>query len=240
MLEVHQQDTEQHQHRAHHRVQEEFDRRIEAARPPPDGDQEVHRHQHRFPEGVKQEEVEGQKDAEHASLQQQKENVVFLGALGDVPGTGDGDRAQQGGEQHQQQRNTVQPQRIAGANRRNPRQGLAELEMRPGRLETKPERQADGEAQPTKQVGDAAQHTQRAAGHGQQQERAQGGRQQHDGQQMLHDEVHEPRSTFAPRLSAGDRTTGTFPARTPSTARRSASDQTAIGARGGNRVRPRA
>ena len=50
-------DGGKHQHRTGHRVQEEFDRRVDAALVAPDADQKIHRHQANFPEHIKQEEV---------------------------------------------------------------------------------------------------------------------------------------------------------------------------------------
>ena len=50
----------QHQHRSGHRVQEELDRRVDAAVVAPDADQEIHRHQRDFPEHVEQEKSSAQ------------------------------------------------------------------------------------------------------------------------------------------------------------------------------------
>ena len=83
VVEVEGQDAEQHQHRADQGVKEELDRRVELPRPAPDADQEVHRDQHHFPEDVEQEEVERHEDADHAGLQQQQQDVVFLLPVGD-------------------------------------------------------------------------------------------------------------------------------------------------------------
>ena len=57
VMEVQEQDAQQHQHRAKQRVQEELDRGVQFARPAPDADQQIHRHQHGFPENEEQEEV---------------------------------------------------------------------------------------------------------------------------------------------------------------------------------------
>ena len=78
VLEVERQDAQQHQHRAGQRVKEELDGRVEFARAAPHADDEVHGHQHQFPEHIEQEEIERHEYAQHAHLQQQEHGVVFL------------------------------------------------------------------------------------------------------------------------------------------------------------------
>jgi hypothetical protein len=81
MVEVKKQNTQQHQHRAGQSVQEEFDGSVKLTRPAPNSDQQVHRHEHRFPEHEEQEKIERHEDAQHARLQHQKPDVVFLDAI---------------------------------------------------------------------------------------------------------------------------------------------------------------
>ena len=69
VLEVEGQDAEQHQHAAGQGVEEELDGGVELSRAAPDADDEVHRHQHEFPEDVEQEEIERHEYADHARLQ---------------------------------------------------------------------------------------------------------------------------------------------------------------------------
>ena len=66
--EVERQDREQHDHRSRQRVDEELDRGVEFPRTAPDADDEVHRHEHDFPENVEEEEVERAERADHARL----------------------------------------------------------------------------------------------------------------------------------------------------------------------------
>src|SRR5581483_9166773 len=54
--EVEPEDREQHEHRSGERVEEELDRGVELSRPAPDADDEVHRHEHDFPEEIEEEE----------------------------------------------------------------------------------------------------------------------------------------------------------------------------------------
>jgi len=129
MLEIERQDAEQHQYRAGQGIQEKFDRRVELARAAPHADDEVHRHQHQFPEDVEQEEVERDEDADHARLEQQEHRVVFLHAfLNGVPRAEHGEEAHQRGEQQQQQADAVDADVVAGAKRGDPIGAFHELE----------------------------------------------------------------------------------------------------------------
>src|ERR1019366_472182 len=78
MMEVQKQNAQQHQHRASQGVEEELNGGVELARAAPDPNQQVHGNQHRFPEDEEQEEIQRHEDAEHARLQKQKPDVVFL------------------------------------------------------------------------------------------------------------------------------------------------------------------
>ena len=130
MLVIQRQDAQQHQHAADQGVNHELDGRIAAARAAPDGDDEVHGHQHGFPEHEEQQEIERHEDAQHGGLQQQEEGVVFLQALGDgVPAGEDGEEAQQRGEHDQQQAQPVDADVVGGAERGNPGAPLNELEI---------------------------------------------------------------------------------------------------------------
>ena len=109
------QDGQQHQDRASHRVEEELDRRINAARSAPDADQEVHRHQGEFPEDVEQEQILRQEDTHHAHFEQQEEDHEVLDALFDRrPGGEDRDRRQEGGQQDQQDAQAIHAQVDSG------------------------------------------------------------------------------------------------------------------------------
>ena len=81
MMEVQEQNPQQHQHRTSQRIQEELDGSVEFSRPAPYSDQQVHRHEHRFPENKEEEEIQRHKDAEHSRLQHQEPDVVFLDAI---------------------------------------------------------------------------------------------------------------------------------------------------------------
>ena len=128
-LEVEGDDAEQHQHRAEQGVEEELDRGVELPRPAPDADDEVHRHQHHFPEDVEEEEVERAEDAQHPDFEEQEEDVVLLHPLLDRrPAAQDRDEAEQGRQDHQQQRHAVHAQLVLDAEGRDPLRRLDELE----------------------------------------------------------------------------------------------------------------
>ncbi len=96
---VNRQNRQEHQDRAGQRVQEKLYRGVEAALAAPDADQEIHRHEHYFPENVEEDEVEGHENAEHAGLQQEKQDVIFFFAFFDCgPGRENRERAEDGGE----------------------------------------------------------------------------------------------------------------------------------------------
>ncbi len=66
------QDRHQHQDRAEHCVQHEFQRGIDAPPVSPDADQEIHRDQHHFPEQEEQEQVERNEDADHSGFENEQ------------------------------------------------------------------------------------------------------------------------------------------------------------------------
>ena len=101
-------DGKQHQDGTSHRVQEELDRGIQAARAAPDADQEVHRDEGEFPEDVEQEQVLRQEHAHHAHFQQQEEDHEILDAvLHRRPRGEDGDGRQEGRQQDEQDAQAV-------------------------------------------------------------------------------------------------------------------------------------
>ena len=133
MMEVEEQNAQQHQDGAGQGVEEEFDGGVEFARASPDPDQQVHRDEHGFPEHEEEEEIERHKDAEHAGLKKQKPDVVFLDAILDRgPGREDRDPSQKRGEHDQQEGNAINAEHIPRADGRNPvpRPALDELESR--------------------------------------------------------------------------------------------------------------
>ncbi|CQR22193.1 Uncharacterised protein [Yersinia enterocolitica] len=70
----------------------------------PQGNQEVHRHQHHFPEEEEQEHVDGEEHADYATQNPQQIQVEeTLIALNFTPRTEDSQHTQQAGQHHHQQ-----------------------------------------------------------------------------------------------------------------------------------------
>src|SRR5258708_7671010 len=131
VIEVKEQDAKQHQHGAKQRVEKELDGGIKFAGTTPDADQQIHRHQHRFPENEEEEKIERHENAEHPRLQYQEPDVIFLHPnLDGGPRRKNRDPSEQGGQHDQQKRDAVNAEVIARANRGDPvvRCTLEELE----------------------------------------------------------------------------------------------------------------
>ena len=102
------QNRHQHQNRAEHRVQNEFQRGVNSPFVAPDADQEIHRDQHHFPEQEKQEQIERDEDADDAGFKhQQRDKEAFYALINRFPGRQDRNRRQQRGQQHQEQAEAV-------------------------------------------------------------------------------------------------------------------------------------
>ena len=63
VVEIEEQNAQQHQNRAKQCVEEKLDRRVKLPRTTPDANQQVHGHQHGFPENKKEEEIQRHEDA---------------------------------------------------------------------------------------------------------------------------------------------------------------------------------
>ena len=134
VLEVEGQDGDQHEERAGHRVEDELDRRVDAAGPAPDPDDEVHRDQHRLPEDVEEEEVERDEDAQHARLEQQHgDHELLQPRLDGVPGRQRASGMRKVVSSTSRRLMPSMPDVIADAQRRHPRPLLHELEVRRAR-----------------------------------------------------------------------------------------------------------
>ncbi len=125
------QDRHQHQQRPDQGVEHELHRGVDAVGATPDADDEVHRHQDDLPEDVEQEQVQGQEHAQHAHLEREEGDHVFLDARLDGPeGRQDADPGEQRGEDHQQQADAVHAHLVVDAEERDPGHLLLELEPR--------------------------------------------------------------------------------------------------------------
>ena len=139
-------DGDQHEQAADQREQEELDGRVDASRPAPDTDDEVHRHQHGLPEHVEEEEVGGAEHPRHADLQQQQgDEEAHLALLGVVPAGDDDDDPEQRREEEEQGGDAVDAHAVVDVERLDPGDVLDELHTR--RLGVEGEQQDDGERQ---------------------------------------------------------------------------------------------
>ena len=121
VVEIECQNSYQHQYGTSQGVQKELDSGIQFPRTAPYTDQEVHRNQHHFPEHVEQEEIFSYKDTHHTGLKQKQQHVVFFfPGLDRLERRQNGDEAQQGGQQDQQQRNAVNTHGVMNAEGRDP------------------------------------------------------------------------------------------------------------------------
>ena len=132
---IHREDGDKHEQAAHQRVQKEFYRGIFLARPAPDSDQEVHGHEHDFPEHVEQEEIKGHKYAEHAGFKQEKESEIGPGPLRNAPGGDQADRGQKGREHDEGNTQSVHSHVVSDSHGGNPLPEEFKLETCPAGME---------------------------------------------------------------------------------------------------------
>ena len=133
-------DGQQHQDAGGHRIQDELDGGVDAPLVAPDADQEVHRHQHRVPEDVEEEQIERDEDADHRALEQQQEDAERPGLLAHrLPRAEQRERRQEAGEDDEQQADAVDADGILDAERRDPGVALDELEVAGAGVEAAPQ-----------------------------------------------------------------------------------------------------
>ena len=93
-------DRHQHQGRAGHSVEEEFDGGVNSAPVAPDADQEVHRNQAHFPEHEEQKKIHRQEHAYQPELEQQQQRIIhFLPRVDMLPGNEHGQGREERGKQ---------------------------------------------------------------------------------------------------------------------------------------------
>src|SRR4029077_6970815 len=121
----------EHQNRAEHGVNNEFDRGVDAAFVPPDSDQEVHGDEHGFPEKEEEKKIERNKDADHAGFEHQQADEEAAYALVDgFPGTEDSHGREEGGQQDEEQADAIDAEVIVNRRRGNPVMKFDELVVR--------------------------------------------------------------------------------------------------------------
>ena len=116
----------QHQQAAGLGIDEELGGRADPRTAPgaavaPQRDQEIHRHQHHFPEQEEQEQVDSEKDPDHATENPQQVEVEESDPLHDLlPRADHGHGAEQPGQRDHQQRQSVDRQMYLNAETWNP------------------------------------------------------------------------------------------------------------------------
>ncbi len=124
-------DADQHQQRPDQRVDEELDRREDAVFRSPNTDEQGHRDKYEFPEDVEDEEVERHEDAEHTGLQQEHGDVVLTSPVVDrIPRPDDRDDPDEGRQNDQEKRDTVDTHPVRNAELREPLDVLGVLKLR--------------------------------------------------------------------------------------------------------------
>src|SRR5271165_1084037 len=121
----------QHEYRRDHGVQEKLDGRIHPASVPVHSNQQGHGNQRRFPEEVKQEQVERDENPDQSGFQDQKKNEkLFDPLVNRIPRNQHTQRRQERGQHHQPQRNAVHAHVVMNVGRRNPGEVALKLEAR--------------------------------------------------------------------------------------------------------------
>ncbi len=145
VLEVEDQDGDQHQDASHHGVDEELDGGVDAALGvSPDPDQEVHGDQHHFPENVEEEKVQGDEDPDHPGLQEEEaDHELFDLVLDILPAGDDRDEGEKSGQQNQEEADPVDSQEIGDPVIRDPGDLFHELHGR--RIQPEIEEEGKGE-----------------------------------------------------------------------------------------------
>ena len=143
-LPVDRHDREQHQDRAQQRVEEEFERRINPARPTPDTDDEKHRDQAAFEEDIEHHQIERAEHADHQRFEQQKRDHIFPQAAVDRLARDDADRREEGGQDDEQDGNSVHAHFVADAAAK-PIRRFHKLEIGRAGVEIRPQKQRQHE-----------------------------------------------------------------------------------------------
>ena len=135
-LQIQPDEGNQHQDRAEERIQEELQRRVDAALATPDTDDQEHRDEHRFPEYVEQQAIEGAEHADHQPLEdQERREVLRRAGLDRIPARDHHERRDEGGQQDQRRRQPVDPEVVPDVEGLDPGHAFYELHPRFGIVE---------------------------------------------------------------------------------------------------------
>ena len=117
------------------REQEELHGGVDAPLAAPDADDEVHRHEHHFPEHVEEERVERHEASEHARLEEQERDQVALELLDLLSARHEEDgHREERRQEHEREGEAVHPELVADPELRNPgpvdREGVGDADRR--------------------------------------------------------------------------------------------------------------
>ena len=170
-------DRDEHQERADEREEDELHGGVDAPLSAPDADDEVHRHEHHFPEHVEEQRVEGDEASDHARLEEEERHDVALELLDLLPARHEqhGDREDRR-QEHEGEREAVDAELVADPEAGDPgpvdREGL----RRGGsRVEAAVEHDADSEGEEGRREADRLRGQLRGPGEEHEDEGAQGG-----------------------------------------------------------------
>ena len=140
----HGQDRRQHQHRAQQGVEEELVGRIDPVLAAPYADDQEHRDQAELEEHVEQDQVQRREHPDHQGLEHQEgDQILHQPGLDARPAGQDADRHQEGGQNHEQDRDPVHAHGVV--DHREPGRLLRELETRGPGVEIGQHQQGQGE-----------------------------------------------------------------------------------------------
>ncbi len=150
----------QQEQRAQQRVEEKLERGVDLVRAAPDADDQVHRDQRGFEKDVKQHAVQRREHADHEAAQDEEGAHVLVDAAGDdFPARDDHDDGDEGGQQHEPERDAVHAQVVVDVETLHPLEPFHKLHGRRAELETRVQGQRDEEAGQRPHEGDPAHDT---------------------------------------------------------------------------------
>ena len=99
-----------------HGEEEELDGRVYPPRSSPDADEEVHGDEHQLPEDIEEDQVEGAQGPYHGRLQEKEGDEILLHpVLYRLPRDEHAEDREEGGEEHEEQADAVDAQKVAHA-----------------------------------------------------------------------------------------------------------------------------
>ncbi len=139
-------DGDEHEERPREGVDDELDRRAEAARPAPHADEDVERDHHRFPEDVEEQQVLGAEHPDRRAFEEEQEREIGTDALASGPeAVGDRRGRDDDGQADEPEREVEEPDGVGDAELGEPRLVRVELEARVAEVEVERRPHEDGE-----------------------------------------------------------------------------------------------